>query len=308
MSISTQEAISRQTVAPLAPWGRLPPRLTALYVTSQRHPVEALRELLVCDSAMRVELQTALLAPAGLARMREASFDAVLVHHDPPALDALEFAEALRGAGGEDPLVILGAASEGALAPLCHEAGADGYLSLADISPRHLIGMLARAVEWHRLIRDNRRLAQLERQRLRLEHGEAERLLREQRELIRDLEELGDDAPALAAAPPDDTALLVPIASELVSQYRDLLRAYVIMGSGNLAGEIETLAARITAAGLTASKVMQLHVYVLEELLRGLGNRGVRHVMSRADLLILELMMHLAQRTGTPGLKKPGPR
>ncbi len=308
MSISTQEAISRQAVAPLAPWGRLPPRLMALYVTSQRHPVETLRDLLACDSAMRVELQTTLLAQAGLARMREASFDAVLVHHDPPALDALEFAEALRGAGGEDPLVILGAVSEGALAPLCHEAGADGYLSLAEISPRHLIGMLARAVEWHRLIRENRRLAQLERQRLRLEHGEAERLLREQRELIRDLEELGDDAPALAAAPPDEAALLVPVASELVSQYRNLLRAYVIMGSGNLAGEIETLAARISAAGLTPSKVMQLHVHVLEELLRGLGNRGVRHVMSRADLLILELMMHLAQRTGPPGLRRPGER
>lgn len=305
MSTSAKEAISKWAVAPLAPWGSLPPRLQVLYVTTERHAVATLRNLLASDSAMRVELQAALLAPAGLACLREAHFDAVLVHHDPPELDALLFAEALRGAGGEDPLVILGAASEGAFAPLGHEAGADAYLAWSDASPRYLIWTLARAVEWRRIVRENRRLAQLERQRLRLEHGEAERLLREQRELIRDLEDLSDDARPLAGSQADEAASLVPIPTGLVDQYRDLLRAYVIMGSGNLADETDALAARISAAGLSASRVMQLHVHVLEELLRGLGNRGVRHVMSRADLLILELMMHLAQRTAAPRPETP---
>jgi hypothetical protein len=39
---------------------------------------------------------------------------------------------------------------------------------------------------------------------------------------------------------------------------------------------------------------MQLHVQVLEQLVQGLGNRSARHVMSRADLLVLEVMGHLA--------------
>jgi hypothetical protein len=39
---------------------------------------------------------------------------------------------------------------------------------------------------------------------------------------------------------------------------------------------------------------MQLHVHVLEELVGSLGNRSARHVMTRADLLVLEIMAHLA--------------
>jgi hypothetical protein len=39
-----------------------------------------------------------------------------------------------------------------------------------------------------------------------------------------------------------------------------------------------------------------LHVQVLEELVRGLGNRSARHVMTRADLLLVEILIHLAER------------
>lgn len=302
MSTSAKPAISKRAVAPLSPWGSLPPRIDVLYVTSEHWPVEPLRELLAADSAMQVRLQAALLAGEGLSRLREANFDAVLVRHAPPELDALDFAEALRGGGGEEPLVVVGAQREGSLAPLCQEAGADAYLSLADASPRYLIWTLARAIQWRRLVRENRRLSQLEHQRLRLEHGEAERLLREQRDLIRDLEDLSDGGPTLSPTSPSatDGPAATPLADELVRKYRDLLRAYVIMGSGTLGGEIAALAMQMTAAGLPPSKVMQLHVHVLEEMLRGLGTRGVRHVMSRADLLILDLMMHLADQKGSP--------
>ncbi len=40
---------------------------------------------------------------------------------------------------------------------------------------------------------------------------------------------------------------------------------------------------------------MQLHLQVLEETVRGLGTRSARHVMSRADLLVLEVMVHLTE-------------
>jgi hypothetical protein len=40
---------------------------------------------------------------------------------------------------------------------------------------------------------------------------------------------------------------------------------------------------------------MLLHLKVLEELIHGLGSRSARHVMSRADLLVLEVMVHLAE-------------
>ena len=40
---------------------------------------------------------------------------------------------------------------------------------------------------------------------------------------------------------------------------------------------------------------MLLHVRVLEEMIRGLGSRSARHVMTRADMLILEVVIHLAE-------------
>ena len=40
--------------------------------------------------------------------------------------------------------------------------------------------------------------------------------------------------------------------------------------------------------------MFQVHLQVLEELVRGLGSRSTRHVMNRADLLVLELLLHIA--------------
>src|SRR5439155_19172278 len=80
----------------------------------------------------------------------------------------------------------------------------------------------------------------------------------------------------------------------LVAHYREMLRAYVVMGAGNLAEEMVTLASLLTEADVSAQRAMQLHVHVLEELIGSLGNRSARHVMTRADLLVLEIMAHLA--------------
>jgi hypothetical protein len=73
-----------------------------------------------------------------------------------------------------------------------------------------------------------------------------------------------------------------------------MLRAYVVMGAGNLSDEMVTLATLLTDANVSAQRTMQLHVHVLEELIGSLGNRSARHVMNRADLLVLEVMAHLA--------------
>ena len=40
---------------------------------------------------------------------------------------------------------------------------------------------------------------------------------------------------------------------------------------------------------------MQLHLTALEDLLEGLGSRSTRHVLTRADLLVLEVMVNLAE-------------
>lgn len=250
---------------------------------------------------MTVVVETAFGGQNGLTRLREEAFDVVLVQHAPPELDAVELVEAHRLAGGADPLVVLGRKAESVLAPLCYEVGADAYLACGKTTARQLIWTIARAIEWHALERENRRLAELDRKRARLEHSEAERLLEQQRVLLSGLEELsqGNDLnrePGItpATTPLEDGTLHVP--SSLVSGYRDLLRAHVIMGAGSQTSETASLVDSFAAIGMSASRLMQLHVHVLEETLHGLGGRSARHVMSRADLLVLELMAQLVER------------
>jgi len=194
--------------------------------------------------------------------------------------------------------------------------GADAYVCVNTTTTRHLIWVVARAIQRHQLIRENRRLFQNDQRRLQREHEEAERLLRQQRTLISDLESLrrttgGWEEPAAGAGEEggansawslepsqgrdgeDHGAPSLP--PELIAHYRELLRTYVIMGSGNLSGEMARLGDLLVTAGVTARQTMHLHLHVLEELIRGLGARSTRHVMTRADLLVLEIMMHLAE-------------
>lgn len=304
-----------QTKRNPAPWQGLPPRMSVLYITTPKRTGGWLAEAFAADSASQVRLETALGSAAGLARLRDEAFDAVLVSHVPGELDALRLIEGYRAGGTDESIVVLGTQSEQEMAALCYEVGADGYVCVNTTTTRNLIWVVARAVQRHQLIRENRRLNQAERRRLQQEHDEAQQLLRQQRALIRDLEALRNtDRVGAAPQPPKsrdghlewpDSATDSPrgekrlapldLPAELIAHYRELLRTYVIMGSGNLAAELSRLAEMLTMASVSARQAMQLHVSVLEDLVRGLGTRSTRHVMTRADLLVLEIMIHLAE-------------
>jgi DNA-binding response OmpR family regulator len=291
--------------APAKVWGHLPSRLRILFVTTAKRPGGWLAEAFAADSAAEVQLEEVCGVAAGLARLRDDLYDAVLISHQPGQLDALDLAEALRTGGSEEPLVILGKANDPDLAALSYEVGADAYLCIDATTTRTLLWTVARAIERHQLLREHRRLTQAERQRLQHEHAEAERLLIEQRALVGDLESLCQRNTTIAAdrtnaapypaASAADSACVAPLPANLVVLYRDLLRTYVVMGSGNLSGELGHLADLLATAGVSAQQVMLMHLQVLEALVRGLGNRSARHVMARADLLVLELMLHLAE-------------
>ena len=49
-------------------------------------------------------------------------------------------------------------------------------------------------------------------------------------------------------------------------------------------------------ARATPQEAMRLHIAGLDEVLHGLGSRSARHVMNRADLLIMQVIMLLAER------------
>lgn len=315
-------ALNDAALKPPAAGGGLPLAMRLLYIASA--PAAGwLHDAFAADRATEVNLDQAAGAAEGIARLREEVYDAVLVGHKPGALDALELVEGLRAGGAEEPFVVLGAEGEAEMAALVYEAGADAYLCIETTTTRALLWVVARSIEWRRLVRENRRLLEAERKRLRAEHNEAERLLDQQRALIRDLESLrscgpvdeaccgeieSEEAPAnlLAAVRSDGAAPHESLVS-FAANYRELLRAYVIMGSGNLAHDLSDLADSLAAAGVSAPQAIELHVQVLEELVRGLGSRSARHVMSRADLLVLEVIVHLAEgyRRRLDGAERP---
>ena len=291
MSIAHSE--SRVTAAAFRV--HLPERMRVLYVTNEQRTGEWLAEAFAVDSASEVMLEEAVGAPAALARLRDEIFDVVLVSHDSDQFDALDFVEGLRAGGSEEPMIVLGHENKQEMLALCYEVGADGYVCVDTSTTRNLIWTSARAIEHHQLIRESRRIVQADRQRLLHEHQETDRLLDQQRSLVEHLDSQiegeitipGANCPA--RKPPDD------LPEPLVDRYRQMLRTYVIMGSGDMAEEMKHLAARLVDEGIDARQAMQLHLYVLEELVRGLGNRSARHVLSRGDRLALEVMAYLAE-------------
>jgi len=225
--------------------------------------------------------------------------------------EILRFAQAVRGAGCEDPILVA--------AEVCPDREWSEFCGLeCDVlitssrwESAALIPMIRRLVERGEMTRESRRLALADQRRLMRERDEAEHLLGQQRQILEALEALTGAPPAerIAAPPTADAHRDVAADADESSQagrrlpaevdeyYHELLRTYVIMGSGNLGGEIARLADLISAAGLRPREALQLHLERVEALVRGLGNRSARHVMARADLLALELMVYLGERT-----------
>lgn len=300
--VAGAKKVHRETPASL--WGGLPPRMRVLFITGRQRTGGWLAEAFAADSAAEVQLLEAEGTASGLARLRDEVFDAVLISHDGQSLDAFDVLDAIRaGSSDEQPILVLGEQRHEELADLCFESGADAYVCVHSTTVRTLIWQLARATERHQLLAENRRLQQECHHRQQLEQDEATRLLRQQHALVCPADEPADgsaasgrearSAESSAAAPGGVPRTDLP--PSLIAHYRELLRAYVMMGSGNLARELDALAGVLVAAGATAPAAMLLHLCVVEETIRGLGSRSARHVMNRADLLILELLLKLAE-------------
>jgi DNA-binding NarL/FixJ family response regulator len=270
----------------------MPGRLKVLYIATSSRTGAWLAEALAADSAAEILLEEAAGQAAGMERLRDEVFDAILVSHEPGELDALDLIEGYRAGGAEEPIIVLGTPSEPEMAVLCYEVGADGYVCVHDTTTRNLIWVVARAVQHHLLVHENRRFQHLEQSRQQREQDEARRLLKEQRAAVAEFCP-GRPPHCSAAARPEDPGLSLPL--ELTAHYRELLRIYVIMGSGNLADELRRLAGLLVTAGISARRTAEMHLEVVGEMLAGLGARSSRHILTRADLLILEVMMHLGE-------------
>src|SRR5208282_192586 len=127
----------------------MPGRLKVLYIATPSRTGAWLAEAFAADSAAEILLEEAAGQAAGMERLRDEGFDAILVSHEPGELDALDLIEGYRTGGAEEPIIVLGTPTEPEMAVLCYEVGADGYLCIHTSTTRNLIWVVARAVQQH---------------------------------------------------------------------------------------------------------------------------------------------------------------
>jgi len=323
-------------------WSQFPSRLRLLCVGPQEPSWTSLTLQLDAEGCLEPQFRFVSESHDALTLLRDESFDCVLIcdtagsRTDTAGSDTtpsdrktpLALVRAIRASGCDDPVVFISAhVSDGQWAELCrHECEVLVSPNLWDSTA--LVPVIKRAISRIEILRENRQLALANHRRLLRERDEAEHLLRQQRQIVRELEFLARSARGLAEPSDglDDPISLVPpsdggaehtspnssqsspeassdwkrpawhpLPEQVYSYYDELLRTYVIMGAGNLGSEIAQLAQVLAVAGLSPREALELHLERVENLVRGLGNRSTRHVMARADLLALELVIHLGE-------------
>jgi CheY-like chemotaxis protein len=265
-------------------------------------------------------------ASEALTLLRDESFDCLLIRvassGETAEDEPLSLARGIRAGGCGDPVVVVSRSADDETWCEALQLKVDLLVSAQGWESAALVPAIQRAIERGQMLRDIDRLAAADRRRLVRERDEASYLLQQQYEILSALEQqAGPRSPAGAAGGdlrqsdlrqrdpgradggrgdggrgndrPSRAAGVLP--PEFDNYYQELVRTYVIMGSGSLVSEIARLADLLAQAGLSPADVLDFHLLRVDRLVRGLGNRSTRHVMARADLLALELMVHLGE-------------
>lgn len=303
---------------PETPVGGLSPRLRLLCVARREPTWINLTLHLDAEGCVEPQFRWASTSAEAMSVLRSESFDGIFIETEPGGstdrLDGLSLLRALRASGHDDPVVLLAESLDDHRWAEASRQDCEVLVTAGLWESPALVPVLKRAVRSVELNRENHWLALAHHRRLVRERDEAEHLLHQQRQMIADLHP-HRPAPASEPNPTEEAARRRTevdgglggsrpnLPEEVKDHYQELLRTYVIMGSGSLGRDIAQLAEIIAMADLNPRETLQFHLERVETLVRGLGQRSTRHVMARADLLALELMVHLGecyQRRGRP--------
>lgn len=286
----------------------IPPRLKLLFVSDKKPVWVGLALRLDAIGCSEPRFDWVSTSEEALSLLRNDSYDCLLLGVFPETkTKQLELIDAVRGSGCHDPMVLVLFSPDDQVALAACEYQAELLVSSAMWESPALLGSIKRSIMVDQLTEDNHRLLVENHRRLVRERDEAERLLVQQRSMVKELQTL---------AFPDETdttetnlflkqdqdkyeskqvSEIFQIPREVQDYYHELLRTYVIMGSGSLKDEILQISELLAVANLTPRKVLEFHLECVELIVKGLGNRSSRHVMARADLLALEMMVHLGE-------------
>lgn len=252
-------------------------------------------------------------ASEAMTVLRNENFDCIVIECWPTNLDdvrwdAPDLVHAIRSSGCSDPIVLLTRQPDDGLTVEACSSHCEILVSSALWSSRALVNVIQQSIRLVETAQQNHHHAVANHRRLVRERDEADHLLRQQRDIISELEAITQGVVKPSSDETEDSSVnqagnhlaerktrTLQIPAKIKTYYHELLRTYVIMGSGSLGGEISQLASVLAEVGLSPRDTLSLHLEQVEHLVSGLGNRSSRHVMSRADLLALELVIHIGE-------------
>jgi len=225
-----------------------------------------------------------------LTILRREIFDAILiVQHLDDSDDTFSIPhifrllEAMRTSGHDEPaLLLISQLKDEEWEQLCR-LECDVLISSRSWDAPALVPFLLRSVRRNQLQRKNQRIESSIRKQNVREKTTTEKTFKHLQQILHDHRLLRQSQHCETISIPD----------ELKETYNHLLRTFCMMGEGTLTTELTQLSRILSTAGLRLADVVQLHVEQTEHLVDKLGARGTRHVLARADLLIIELLMHL---------------
>jgi hypothetical protein len=312
--MATEDQFSTQNTDWLAapPSGGLPPEFRLLCVGPTEPDWIGLTLQLDAVGCIDPRFRWASSASEAMTLLRNENFDCIVIECWPTNLDtvgwdASDLVHAIRASGCGDPIVLLTRLPDDGLTVEACNSHCEILVSTSLWSSRALVNVIQQSIRLMETSRQNHHHVVANHRRLVRERDEADHLLRQQRDIIRELEAITqgttDSAHDEATNPtfihddsrPSRKTRSLQIPEKIKTYYHELLRTYVIMGSGSLGGEISQLASVLAEVGLSPRDTLSLHLEQVEHLVSGLGNRSSRHVMSRADLLALELVIHIGE-------------
>ena len=290
----------QQSSSPIADIPHLSPALPAtlrLLCVSVQEPSWTLLALLLDQYGCREpQFRWSSSSLQALGALRDETYDCLIVDDSDPTLRAPALVEAAAADGCAEAILVLALPGDDQHLADLSRYDCEVLVSSSGWQSRTLPQWIARTIERSQMIRENLRLAGADQRRTIRDRDETDQLLEQQRRI---LHEHADARCLLSGLQPESSdglkEELNKLPAEVVAIYQDLLRSYVMMGSGSLAGEIRKLAQLLVVAGLSPTAALHVHLERVEELIRGLGTRSSRHVMSRADLLAMELMIEIGE-------------
>lgn len=159
-----------------------------------------------------------------------------------------------------------------------------------------LASWMHRSIQRHDTLREYQRLSVRDSRRTTWEREESLQQLQQQRETAARF----FDRASADGATTRMHGLQASIPDRVRDYYVELLRTYVIMGSGNLSEDLAHLAHGLATAGVSMSEAFVLHLDCLTRLIEGLGSQSLRHILTRANLLAIEVLLNMGRERREP--------